>query len=122
MRRAGWFVLTGCVGFVVDAALLLALRRWMWLIEAQAIAYMVAMIVTFSLNRAITFQASSCPAESQGLRYVVSALIGAMVVNGIYVVAVLCGIWPLAALSFGAGASAVVSYFLMARWVFRVVR
>lgn len=118
LRRILLFVFAGGVGFVVDAAVLMAVRPEMGDIWAQILAYGVATMVTFTVNL-WTFQVPSISLTRHGTRYALSSGVSALVVNGLYVTGVLVGLFPLVALSVGAGISALVSYLLMARWVFR---
>jgi putative flippase GtrA len=117
-RRIALFLLSGAAGFIVDLAVLMLARPWLGDIWAQVFAYGVATVVTFTAN-AWAFEAQPGCVMRHGTRYALSSGVSALVVNGVYVVAVLAGLLPLVALALGGGASAVVSYVLMARWVFR---
>ena len=119
VRRASRFVVTGGAGFGIDAGALLVLERFLGAMLAQALAYLIAMVATFVLNRLWTFRAGTGRWAGQGARYVAVTVAGAVVTNGVYAAAVLGGLQPFVALAAGALGWAVLSYALMLRWVFR---
>jgi putative flippase GtrA len=118
VRRVTRFVVTGGTGFVVDAGALLVLNRFLGPIWAQVLAYLIAMVVTFVLNRFWTFRAGMGRWTGQGARYAVVTVTGAVVTNGVYAAAVFGGLQPIIALAAGALGWAILSYGLMLRWVF----
>ena len=118
LRRIVLFGLAGGTGFVVNLAVLMLLRPWLGDIWGQIVAYGVATVVTFTAN-AWVFEAQTGRVMRHGARYALSSVVSALVVNGVYVACVLVGLMPFIALTLGGAASAVVSYVLMAGWVFR---
>jgi len=119
LGRAVRFVIAGSLGFLVDAGVLLSLESRVGPFAAQSAAYAVAVLVTFALNRAWTFQAGAAPWAPQGIRYVVTTVAGAFVVNGLYAAGVALGAPSLLALAISALVWAVLGYGLMRLWVFR---
>ena len=119
LRRGTRFISTGSVGFGVNAVALLMLSRILGPLPAQALAYAIAMVVTFALNRYWTFRAHAAPWAGQGVRYALVTIAGAVAINGAYAAAVVAGAPPLLALAAGAVGWAVLSYVLLVRWVFR---
>ena len=119
-RRAPWFLVAGGIGFAVDAVVMSALLPQMGPIPAQILGFAFASLTTWWVNRRFTFadrQAGHTGATSA--RYVTSALISTLAVNGLFAVGVHSGASPLAALVGAAVISAVLSYLILDLWVFR---
>lgn len=81
------FGISGIVGFVVDAGIVLLITRELRLgpIVAQIIAFTVAVTVTWIINRHWTFaEQASENWLHEWSKYVAANLVGAIVNNGVY--------------------------------------
>ena len=119
------FALIGTVGFMVDVAVLYTMLAWgggYYL--GQAIAFLVAALVTWQLNRRYTFS----PQTQRGpllewMRYLLAMLLGGGVNYGCYAAMVYHltkTAWlPAAAVAVGAIAGLAVNFFGAKFWVFR---
>src|SRR6478609_10370442 len=97
------FCVVGTLGFLADVAVLYALVGWLGWYGARVISFLVAVTVTWALNRRFTFRQASlaAAADSSGLlgeylAYVASMLGGAAVNYAAY--ALILTLWrsPLA--------------------------
>ena len=84
-QQIGRFALVGVVGYVVNAGIVEALVFGMGPIQAQALAFPIAVTVTWGLNRRYTFGASQYTVHYEWLRYVLANTLGWMANNGLYV-------------------------------------
>lgn len=116
------FALIGGLGFVVDAGLLLALiGAGSGPFIARIASLLAAMLVTWRLNRALTFGASHDGAIREGLRYLAVAASVAVLNYAIYA-GLLLGIPacpPLLATAFSTGACMLISFAGYGRFAFR---
>jgi putative flippase GtrA len=55
-RQFLWFGVVGTIGFVVDAATLVALRDGLGVYAARLVSFVVAVTATWLLNRSVTFK------------------------------------------------------------------
>ncbi|MCF6328558.1 MAG: GtrA family protein, partial [Henriciella sp.] len=70
LKRLGRFGVVGGLGFVVDAGLTVTLiQAGLDPFSARLIAIALAMLVTWRLNRAVTFGSSDTSQKTEGLRY-----------------------------------------------------
>ena len=119
------FSLVGAAGFVVDAAIVWALTRsGANAIIAQAIAFAVAVTVTWLLNRQFTFARHASPNRlREWMHYVAANSLGAVVNNGVYVLLVLTVAMfskePVLAVAAGSLAGLVFNFTASRAWVFR---
>lgn len=116
------FVGVGLAGFVVDAGLVTALTG-MGLdpFRARAVSIVLAMLVTWRLNRALTFGASGDGQAREAARYGLVALGVAGLNYGVYSGLMLAfpALMPLLATGLATGAGMVVSYLGYSRWALR---
>lgn len=86
-----FFSLAGVAGFFVDAGIVWAFTSaGVDLFTAQAVAFTVAVTVTWLLNRRFTFaQHASSYWLREWLHYVAANSVGAVVNNGVYVLLIL---------------------------------
>lgn len=118
------FGLVGLVGFVADAAVVYALRRWLGLYVAGLASYLVAATVTWLLNRLWTFRGQG---EGhwlrQWLRFIAANGLGFLLNRGAYVLLIatvpFCVAYPVVAVFAGAVAGMVSNFSLSRRVVFR---
>lgn len=114
----------GAIGFVVDAAIFLALSDWHagWHpYAARAVSATVSISTTWALNRRVTFRARRSPdARSEYLRYVLAQILGLVLNLGVFAAAValvpLMRRVPLLALILGASV-ALAANFLTAKYI-----
>jgi len=124
------FALIGLLGYVIDAGITYAAAKYVGLSPelARPPGFIVATIVNFLLNRAITFRHSSAPFARAFLRYVAVASAGLAVNYGVYSACVLLaprlgieptpGILPLFVAA-GVGAAMVVTFLGFRSFAFR---
>ncbi len=121
-NRFSRFVVVGIAGFIVDAGLTTTLIQFgLDPFTARLIAITTAMLVTWRLNRAITFGQSATSQKAEGLRYSVVATLAAIINYLSYAVLVLIfpGIFPVFAVAIATGTSMCVSYIGYSRYAFR---
>lgn len=122
LERLARFTLVGGTGFIVDAGLTMGLQVWgADIYTSRLIAISLAMFVTWRLNRAITFGASSRGQVREGALYVGVALAAATLNYGIYVGLMLFvpGMIALVAVGAATCVSMVLSYLGYSKLVFR---
>jgi putative flippase GtrA len=124
------FALIGLVGYVIDAGITYVGAKYAGLSPelARPPGFIVATIVNFLLNRAITFRHSSAPFARAFLRYVAVASAGLAVNYGVYSACVLLaprlGIEPTPAIlplfvAAGVGAAMVLTFLGFRSFAFR---
>jgi putative flippase GtrA len=123
LRQVWYFGVVGTVGFVVNAALVEALVNVAGVVWAQAIAFPVAVTVTWWLNRKYTFGASKHAVQYELLRYVLANSLGWVANNGVYVALVLtlpfARIHPAIAVAGGTAAGVAFNFCMTRSFVFR---
>jgi putative flippase GtrA len=55
-RQLLWFCVVGAIGFVADATTLVVARDWLGVYGARVLSFLVAVTVTWLLNRQFTFK------------------------------------------------------------------
>jgi putative flippase GtrA len=122
LGQAGRFLLVGVAGFGTDAAVLYLLL-WLGLLGplwARLPSFLVAVTLTYALNRNWTFSSTQVRGGRSYLTYLAVQGLGLLTNFGVYSAFVLLGRGllsePLIALAIGAGCSLVVN-FLGARWL-----
>ena len=119
------FSLVGVAGFAVDAAIVWVLTRsGANAIIAQAVAFAVAVTVTWLLNRQFTFARHANPNRlREWMHYVAANSLGAIINNGVYVFLVLTVAMfskePVLAVAAGSLAGLVFNFTASRAWVFR---
>jgi putative flippase GtrA len=129
-RRFARFILVGCIGFAVDAGVLvLALGQLTSSVyAARALSFTAAVFVTWLCNRTFVFVASGSGAAvvAEYGRYLVTQVTGALANLLIFVVLIelvpRLAATPVVPLAVGAVAGALVNYAGSAWWVFRPKR
>lgn len=122
MKRLLRFAFTGGVGFLADALMLLLLVRIFALdpLIARLISIGFALCVTWSLNRALTFGASTRPIMVEGARYggvgLTTSLVNYLTYSAL--ILLLPGIEPLIALAIASALAMALSYLGYSRLVF----
>lgn len=118
------FALIGGIGFIVDAGgLLLMMQAELNAFLARVVSIALAMLVTWRLNRAITFGASHDGQLREGARYALVAL-GVAGLNYTIYAALLLAIPacpPLIATALSTGACMIISFAGYGRFAFRSV-
>ena len=114
------FVVVGSIGFVVDSSITLLLTRLsVSPFMARVPALITAMLVTWLLNRRLTFRVNRPKSGDELARYVAvaggSALANFVVYSGL----VLAGLHPLVAITLSTGALMLFSYFAYREFAFR---
>lgn len=116
------FGLVGGIGFVVDAGLTTTLiHAGLDPFSARVVAIACAMLITWRLNRAITFGASNTSQKSEGVRYFAVALAAAAVNYAAYAALMLAfpTLMPTIAVALATGISMTVSYLGFSRFAFK---
>ena len=126
MTRAQFikFGTVGTAGFVVDTAIVYALRGSIGLYGAGLVSYLVAATFTWAMNRTWTFRGlGSGPAHHQWARFLAVNLLGFTLNRGTYAILVtfvpLCADQPVFATAAGAIAGMFVNFGLSRALVFR---
>ncbi len=121
-KRISRFVIVGIAGFLVDAGLTATfIHSGLDPFTARLIAISTAMLVTWRLNRAITFGRSATSQQAEGLRYSMVAILAAIINYASYAVLVLVfpGIFPVLAVALATGTSMCFSYLGYSRYAFK---
>lgn len=122
------FGMVGTVGFLVDSCILMILIKFLRLhpISAQVFAFLVAVTVTWYLNRTLTFSsATKRPKVIEWLRYISANGVGALVNFSIYSALVLFAIGlfkqPLIALAISCVSAMLFNFFSSKYFAFKHV-
>lgn len=124
LKRFSRFGLVGGIGFVVDAGLTLTfIQAGLDAFSARLIAIALAMLVTWRLNRAITFDDSGASQRSEGLRYGAVAITAAVINYASYAALMLAflGLFPVFAVAAATGVSMAISYLGYSQYAFKKV-
>ena len=131
MRRLIGFGVVGGIGFIVDGGMLTLLVRIFGLdiYVSRAASFMVAVFVTWLLNRTFVFQASVSGGEMRGqeyVRYLSVQVIGALLNLGVFVALIhqypdLRAI-PIVPLAAGSAVGMIFNYAGSRYWVFDAAR
>lgn len=118
------FGTVGALGFVVDNAVLYALRGSVGNYWAAALSFPVAATVTWAVNRAWTFRGLGAgPAHRQWLRFVATNALGFVLNRGVYALVVssfaVAAANPVIGTFAGTLAGMFVNFYLSRRLVFR---
>ena len=122
IKRFIRFGLVGGAGFIVDAGLTVGLQNaGLDIFSSRVIAIVLAMLVTWRLNRSLTFGASDKSQVGEGWRYVCVAITAAALNYAVYVAVMLTVPWMFAllAVAIATGVSMVLSYLGYSQWVFQ---
>ena len=85
LSQFGRFAIVGGLGFVIDSCFTLALiHRGIDPYTARILSIALAMMVTWRLNRALTFETRGSDQASEGIRYFTVAIIAAVLNYAIY--------------------------------------
>jgi len=125
-RQIPSFAAIGLIGYVVDSAVTYFGAKYLHLSDtaARPPGFLIATVVNFALNRAITFRHAQAPLARALLRYFLVAAAGLAVNYAVYLACVF--VWPLLGLTVtpeilplfiaaGAGAAMVLT-FVGFRW------
>ena len=98
-RQIPSFAAIGLTGYVVDAAITYLGAKYLGLSPeiARPPGFLIATLVNFALNRAITFRHAKAPLVRAFLRYCLVAAGGLAINYGVYSLCVV--LWPLVGLS-----------------------
>ncbi len=116
------FALVGTLGFVVDAGITLTLiHRGIDPFTARFFSIALAMMVTWRLNRALTFGSSDTSQAREGMRYFTVAIVAAIANYAIYAGLLLAvpAISPLIALILAIGTVTILSFLGYRHLVFK---
>lgn len=116
------FGVVGATGFGIDAAVLAGLRAAAGAYLGQIVAFLVAAVVTWALNRRWTFAGrdNGLRLHEEGARYLGANVISFVVTNGLYSALVYATPVPVfTALAIAAAVSAAVSYAVNNTFVFK---
>jgi putative flippase GtrA len=116
------FAAVGVAGFVVDTAVLYAVKGMLGLYLGRIVSYLAAATLTWALNRRFTFvTATHAPKFKQWLEFLVANVFGAIVNYGVYSAAVtwtIAGAFPVLGVAAGSIAGLAVNFTVNKRWVF----
>ncbi len=98
-RQIPSFAVIGLIGYVVDASVTYVGAKYLGLSPeiARPPGFLIATVVNFALNRAITFRHAKTPLMRAFVRYCLVATAGLAVNYGVYSLCV--ALWPLLGLS-----------------------
>ena len=123
MKRFGWFIVAGSLGFAADASMLTLLLAVTPLgpLVARIIAILFALTITWSFNRSLTFGKSRYPVLLEGARYGGVGLVSALVNYAIYALVLLAlpSTYPLAAVVVASIGAMAFSWAGYSRFVFQ---
>jgi putative flippase GtrA len=123
VKRLGWFVVAGSVGFIADVGMLALLLAYTPLgpFAARVIAILFALSITWMFNRAITFGRSRHPVLLEGARYGGVGLLSAVLNYLVYAAVLLAFPWvhPFAAVVIASVAAMAFSWMGYSRFVFQ---
>ena len=114
------FVIVGVIGFIVDGG-----GTWLLVhlgappVAARIGPLLLAIVVTWLLNRSLTFKVERPRSRAELLRYATVALSSAAMNFVLYSVLVLVGVHPLAAVTVATLVLLLYSFFAYRRMVFR---
>lgn len=122
-RRYGGFLLGGALAFLTDAAMLTALTRVAGLspFAARPMSICVAMVVSWAINRTITFSQTVPPSVAEFGRFAAVAWSAQVVNYGVFAVLLLAipGLEPVLALALACLVSMIFSFNGYKHGVFR---
>jgi len=122
VKRFGWFLIAGSLGFVADAGMLTLLMAATQLgpLPARVVAILFALAVTWVFNRSLTFGKSRFPLLLEGARYGSVGLLSALINYGIYAAIILLApaLHPLVALVIASIGGMAFSWTGYSRFVF----
>jgi putative flippase GtrA len=118
------FGAVGTSGFVIDTAVVYALRGWLGLYGAGGVSFFVGATANWLLNRVWTFRGrGGGPAHRQWLMFMVTNLLGFVLNRGTYAALVtfspVCADNPVLAVAAGCLAGLATNFSLSRRLVFR---
>jgi putative flippase GtrA len=119
------FGLAGGAGFVVDTAVLYALKGALGLYGARAVSFVCAVLTTWLINRALAFkgQAAGVPIWREFLTYLGAMIVGGLVNYAIYAALVatvpLVAQQPVIGVAAGVIGGMLVNFTLAEKLVFR---
>lgn len=121
LKRLAGFAIAGLCGFVVDAGLteaLAALGVSPYAARIGAVA--IAIALTYTINRHLTFGDRRGAAEGRRLRYVAVSLVAIAINYGAFAltIALLPGVRPIAGVALGTTIGMVMNYVGYSRFVF----
>jgi putative flippase GtrA len=123
IRQVGWFLVAGGLGFLVDAGMLALLLAGtsMGPLAARVLAILVALGVTWTFNRSLTFGRSRYPLMFEGARYGGVGMMSALVNYGIYaaILMLVPAMHPLVAVAIASAGAMAFSWTGYSRFVFR---
>lgn len=120
LRRYGGFLLTGGIGFCTDLGILTVLTAAGWPpLAARIPSVLIAVTVTWLLNRQLTFAVHAPPSFAEFGRYLAVSAVTVLVNYGLFAGFVLAGMTPPLALTAASGISMTLSYCGYGRLVFR---
>ena len=122
LTQFGRFAVVGGLGFIVDSCVTLSLiHRGIDPYTARIFAIALAMMVTWRLNRALTFSASGSNQATEGIRYFTVAIIAAVLNYMIYAGLVFSfpTLSPLIAIVIAIGSVTLLSFMGYRRLVFK---
>jgi putative flippase GtrA len=125
LAQMAQFGTVGLIGFVVDTAVVYAVRNLVGLYVAGTLAYGVAVTTTWWLNRIWTFRGlgNIGPKHRQWMKFVVASMPGLSLNLGTYFALVasvpFCAVHPVIAIACGAVAGMTANYLLSRAVVFR---
>jgi putative flippase GtrA len=123
VKRFGWFLVAGTIGFLSDAGMLALLLHMTSLgpFAARVVAIVFAMSVTWGFNRAVTFGRSRFPLLLEGARYGSVGVLSALLNYAVYAGLLLALPWlhPLAAVVAASLAAMGFSWAGYSRFVFQ---
>ena len=122
MQQYFRFLIVGSIGFVLDAGLLFLLIQFGFSpVLARIPAISTAVIVTWLLNRQLTFRVDAPKSHAEALRYIVVAAVSALLNFAVYTVLIIAGIWPVLAVAISSIALLFFSFHFYKRFAFKLM-
>ena len=123
LRHFGGFVIAGGCAFVVDVGVFQVLHEWSGLdpLIARLLSISVAMIVSWLINRTVTFAMPGPPRLREFLHFAAVAWASSAINYGVFAAILLArpATWPVLAIVAATAVAMVASYFGMKLGVFR---
>lgn len=120
-----WFLVVGSIGFMIDGGGLFVLTEFFdWSpITARVVSMPLAILVTFLMNRYLTFKAKNLPWVRAVVTYITANAVSQGINFGLYTLLVLAFAVlyqePMVALVMSSAVAMVFSFLLSKYWVFK---
>ena len=118
VQQIFWFCIAGVLGFLVEVSIIqLGITMSFGPILPRFISLPTAIWITFLVNKHLSFKTEAKKDRNHFFTYFICMLLGATLNFGLYTIAVLSGITPVACLAIAVAVTAIFN-FLVSRFIF----